>query len=556
MAGVFDTSNVAFDTQSSTPSTGGVQDTSGASTISNIGKALGVAAQGVEAVFSPESEDPSGFASQQLNIADAVATGSMTKSEGARRWRNNAKKYLADGGSFDVMSKTMTKLQGTVGLGKVVSEGTEEEQLRIDLENKAAQNGFINAGDSDEEKAKGLEAWQLRQKAESDLSFSQQSLTVGEATKVATAKTAVINLGQSQYYKLGKEFGSTLDQFQEGTITEAQALEALETQFGPTAAAVNQVGARAGSDVLRSISSPLGDLKKTYEDAITGKIKLDTLKRKVDHIRTGFEYSYMMDDTTARLSALTKILGPNTVMLPTLNEHTSKILESITNNTQAGLGEGEEFTPASVTAKNASQTEALRGRFKFIKDNVKNSNQADNPQDLVQAMNTQLESTLIGVSDYASSVKNPKEFNEVSAFLASPEVGTLVTTQGGVPAAVLADADSVMKDLYTNRVLPAIKKEYEQVNISGVTSSGTDAKSTDLFEPVFQGGGVVFKPKQGVRLGNAATSDLRALNAKAGAMLNRLVRMGAHLEGHTNYKKTFDEKFIAIFGVEQDDKAE
>lgn len=556
MAGVFDTGNVAFDTQSSTPSTGGVQDTSGATTISNIGKALGVAAQGVEAVFSPKQEDPSGFASQQMNIADAVATGSMTKAEGARRWRNNAKKYLADGGSFDVMSKTMTKLQSTVGLGKVVAEGTQEEQLRIDIENKAAQNGFINVGDSDEEKAKGVEAWQLRQRAESDLSFSQQSLTVGEATKVATAKTAVINLGQSQYYKLGKEFGSTLDQFQEGSISQTQALEAIEAQFSPTAAAVNQVGARAGSDVLRSVASPLDDLKQTYIDAITGKIKMETMKRRIDHIKTGFEYSYMMDDTTAKLSALTKILGPNTVMLPSLNKHTSNVLRSITNNTQQGLSEGEEFTPAPVTAKNASQTEELRGRFKFIKDNVKNSSQADNPQDLLQAMNIQLESTLIGVSDYASSVKNPKEFNEVSAFLASPEVGTLVTSQGGMPAAVLADADSVMKDLYTNRVLPAIKKEYEQANLLGSTSKGTGQDATSLFEPVYQGGGVVFKPKQGVRLGNAATSDLRALNAKAGAMLNRLVRMGAHLEGHTNYKKTFDENFKAIFGVEQDDKAE
>ena len=82
-----------------------------------------------------------------------------------------------------------------------------------------------------------------------------------------------------------------------------------------------------------------------------------------------------------------------------------------------------------------------------------------------------------------------------------------------------------------------------------VTNNETVTEATSVIKPTFTGAGVTFIAQPGSS--NAIRIKAKDLNQKVAPVLNRLIRMSAHLAGGTNYKSVYDQNYSAIFGEEQ-----
>jgi hypothetical protein len=70
----------------------------------------------------------------------------------------------------------------------------------------------------------------------------------------------------------------------------------------------------------------------------------------------------------------------------------------------------------------------------------------------------------------------------------------------------------------------------------------------ERIKPVFTGSGITFMPRDG----SDAKTKMKAqeLNKKVAPVVNRFIRMGAHLQGNQNYKQVYESQYAAIFGSE------
>ncbi|MNS33467.1 hypothetical protein D3C86_1339880 [compost metagenome] len=77
------------------------------------------------------------------------------------------------------------------------------------------------------------------------------------------------------------------------------------------------------------------------------------------------------------------------------------------------------------------------------------------------------------------------------------------------------------------------------------------APATAVIKPYFSGGGVLFRADP--TASTAVKNKVNDLNKSVAPIVNKLIRMDAHLGGDTNYKSSYDRNFKTIFGFDQKD---
>src|SRR5690554_2285713 len=100
------------------------------------------------------------YSQEALRLADAVDTGQMSSNVARSCMRRLYSQYIADNPGlqkeiYDVHSNILS----TSGLGQVIDEGTEQEQLEAAYRKKVADAGFITAGMHEEEHAAAVEQY-------------------------------------------------------------------------------------------------------------------------------------------------------------------------------------------------------------------------------------------------------------------------------------------------------------------------------------------------------------------------------------------------------------
>jgi hypothetical protein len=107
-----------------------------------------------------------------------------------------------------------------------------------------------------------------------------------------------------------------------------------------------------------------------------------------------------------------------------------------------------------------------------------------------------------------------------------------------------------------------VKKEYDDAikltrqpvqnpKTGMIDSQETVTEASANIKPVFTGAGITFMAVDGSD--NATKSKAKDLNAKVAPVMNRLIRMGAHLDGNQNYREVYNNQYAAVFGVDQAD---
>lgn len=516
------------------------------------------------------------FQNEQLALADAVDQGTISSQEARMRMRAN---YQRASSSMPSLSGDFLKVQQNIvttsGLGKVVAEGTAEEQAKQKIRDDAYQNGFIPESAVGTEREDQFVQNYLSFKRDGEL-LARSTAEIQNATaqlsqqgQITSNKTALLNLEIKQkqvqatraldsmsgtyFNKMSTNFNDLRSKLDAGQITPEEAILSANSEFAVVQSVVNQIGSGAGSELISGTVAPIQSLKDTFVQYANGTINKTVYENSVDAALAKTKLNILSDPKSKQLVATSQLFGN---ALPIIDQMSSDVLK-ILNQGQNG--------PVQTTSNDKSQQKDIGVALDTIKSNIKamSSGQVVGDKELQsKEVDTQVGNILSGINAYSSATKNPSEYNQVVSFLASPEFGKYMVESGGLQSDVASNARDILRQQYEQEVLPLVKREYmDAQSMTGIRSVGSGMTATvenvftpnnQLIEPKFSGSGITFVAKEGAKRGGAAegfdvNASVRRLNKEVAPVVNRLIRMSSHLSGDTNYRKMWEDNYMQLF---------
>jgi hypothetical protein len=535
----------------------------------------------------------SGFAQKQLAIADAVETNQIPSSEGRMRMRANYTEAISNNpGLTNVLAKTQKELVTTAGLGSVVAEGTDQEKMAFALQKEAMSAGWVKPDASPEQAAAGAAAYTQFKRHQADIDaqqnqvslesaqiglqrgkiglatdriqqvtagYTQQSakLNLAENVRKERSQMAVGGMADSYFFKFNQDLDQIQQQKEANQITPQEAVQLADKSWSVIQQAINLTGRDAGSDYVGNISGPLRGLYETRMKFLNGEMDKQAFENENTVLLAKSKKNLMGDPQVARVMTLSNMLGPQTLsLLPEVNKVVVGILERNANSASK---------PADVLPDTQEDKQAVGTYFGVVKSNLDTvmSKTGEDKTRSLEEVNNNITNILKSIDVHSLTVNNPAEYNQVTDLLASPSYGKFVSQGGGFHAEAAQNAQTILQSQYFDKVVPVLKQEFEKANVDtsgiarglgGIEGSAmmpaTPVNATQQIKPIFSGGGVVFRadPNASTEIKNKA----KDLNNGAAKVVNKLLRMDAHLSGNTDYKASFDRNFEFIFGVQQD----
>jgi hypothetical protein len=166
---------------------------------------------------------------------------------------------------------------------------------------------------------------------------------------------------------------------------------------------------------------------------------------------------------------------------------------------------------------------------------------------------------------YSASVDSPQQLNELVTMIADPRFGTWVKANKGIPASISSQVKDTLKAYYSEPVMKDVVQNWEMdvagdQNLFGFNPipsfKGDPANAVrplpEILEPFMTESGLSFRAKQGAPQ-NLVAPALKQVNKTVLPKINRLIKAMAHVEGHTDYNKVFEESYAKILGVAPDE---
>lgn len=544
------------------------------------------------------------FSQKQLKLADAVEQGAMSSQEARMRMRKNYTDEISNNPSLTkILAQTQGDIINTAGLGKVVAEGTEQEKINLAIQKEAAMAGWIKPTASYEEQQEGIAAYSQFKRHEADVNAQQnalqlqsaqvglqrqkiglatdrvQQVTAGytqqsarinliEAKQQQQSRQAVGGLADSYNYKFNKDLQEIEGKKDRGEITPQEAIKLVDQQFATISQLVSSVGRDAGGDYVRNVTAPM---QMRYENSlkfINGEIDKQVLGNQNERTIALQTQNLLGDPKVAQVVATSRLFGnANLALIPGVNQAVMGILDKNTN---------PATKPADVLPDTPDEKADVGNYLGLVKSSITGFNAGDygidkNKEATGEQLNANVSNILRGVDVHSVAVNNPAEYNQVVDFLASPEFGKFTSQGGGIYQDAAQSASTVLQTQYVDQLLPLLKKEWETTYIpqrssstyaaapAGSTGSAqpTSATSTSsVIKPFFTGGGVVFRAEGPEANSTQTRNKVKDLNTKVGSVLNKLLRMDAHLSGNTDYKAAYEKYAPSIFGEEPVPKAD
>lgn len=538
------------------------------------------------------------FSQKQLNLADAVEQGAMSSQEARMRMRKNYTDEIANNPSLTkLLAQTQADIINTAGLGKIVAEGTEQEKINIALQKEASMAGWIKPTASPDEQQAGIAAYSQFKRHEADINAQQnalqlasakvgyerakvglatdrvQQVTAGysqqtakinliEAKQQQQARVAVGGLADSYNFKFNQDLAEIERRKDAGEITPQEAIKLADQQYATITQLVSSVGRDAGGDYVNNITAPMQMRYNNSLKFLNGEIDKQILSNENERTIALQTKNALGDPKVARVVSTVRLLGnANLALIPGLNDAAMSILDKNTN---------PATKPADILPDTQEEKADVGNYLGVVKSSISGYNGgnygADGNKDATQEqLNANVSNILRGIDVHSVAVDNPAEYNQVTDFLASSEFGKFTSSGGGVYQDAAQNASTILQTQYVDQVLPLLKTEWETTAIpkrnsnvyqaapAGATdsTSPTSADATSsVIKPVFTGGGVVFRAEGPNANSTITRNKVKDLNAKVGTVLNKLIRMDAHLSGNTDYKAAYERYAPSIFGEE------
>lgn len=530
------------------------------------------------------------YSQEALRLADAVDTGQMSSNVARSRMRRLYSQYIADNpGLQKEIYDVHNNIISTSGLGQVIDEGTEEEQLQAAYRKKVADAGFITAGMNEEEQAAAVEQYRSFELSKYMLEIQTKQMEFANSELENISKRIGIERGQIglQNDRIGLQrsrIGLQNDQIetqtkllnlqrQQASYVADMMIGQMSQTFTPTfqrnvnevitglgesptpeqrmlaqekinnlwtetyGAVIQQMGPGASTENVNLTLAPIKFWMEKAMEVVNGDRELSSLQTQNDLLTQRQALSMMGDPEVKAAAALTSIMGENIALSTVFTEAGVRAFKrSLEGNPPAITSpEYREFSALSVATLEAAA-----------------NGQLESPQSVEEAK-TNLNNLLAGIG----SVYNPsaQDLDVAAEQLSSLQFGAYVNKFGfeGFDREALQGALSTFDEYYVQQVVPLIREEWNSAELSN-PAMGMPGQAPRVSKPAnknirvdFSGAGVRFVPTDSSD--GLVANHARKMNQEVAPVINKLVRLGAHLQGNTDYRNFFEQNFREIFDM-------
>jgi len=484
------------------------------------------------------------FINRQTALSDAEKQG-VDPARVAAQARANYSKYVSNNPNLiKELSDANKDLFENTNLGEFKeAEQSRQDEIRQLRKDYITSGGFIPEGASPQLEQSLLIGFQtnrqktamfeqqLKMNAELRAQEGSDRNRIDWETKQASVKV-LTEIGASQL--------PTSQQFILGAVEKAKkgdvqgATNDLTIHFsnieGALAAASNTNPELAGH--WRTLFE---GLKQTGLKAIDGKTEADALKQQLETVLTKGKLIALQDKGMLASTVASQLLGGN---LPEIYWNSNLAAK----NALINLGATEQQAPNEPNV--IGDKEAEKVTFSMVEHNMRQleSGKADNPEATIKQMSNVANKLLHQVEQSASSGIKPEQLSSTAEFIASPTYARMVEKKMVDPQAAKG-AHQVMQLLYEKNISKAITDKLETPTVAQV--DGKTAPMSNYIDFTWNGAGIVINAKSlpetektlepfQINLG------LRSLKPSE-KYINQLIRIGTHMEGHTNYAKYWEE---------------
>lgn len=595
--GLFDTSGDGIAQYNTQPQQATAPAPSTATTVASSGilQGLGNLAEGLVSGMkagakaqaqAKEDTALSTYARKVTSLNAAVEQGTMSQAAAQRQQRALYNSLVANNPAVtDKLTSFNTTLMSSKGLGDTLADGTPvDQQIEADTKSATAA-GFINPGMTQEQQQAGLNAYRQQQHAINQMEFqskqlglisqklsiqaSQESIAASRVSRANSAadlqikknklrtQQAVGDVAAAYFDKAQIQMEQIKNDVASGKLTQEAGMESLmklKTDFN---AITMKVRGSAGGDYVDSLAKPINDAIDVQANILSGKLSQELGQTQLDKLTIQSQLPIMSDPKMAQVMSVSKLMGAgfNTQLLAEVGPTVIGFL----NNTLKGLPAGNV---TSADPEDAAQTKTFMG---LVRDATKNLGAQNplitDPGDTFKEVRDHANQVLHGIADFSSSQKQPAQLNNAVDFLSSPEFLALQKMGAKFDAEAVEGATNAVTTNYNDKLIPAVRDEWRQAQttvgapqsvkqIGRVTIPVENKKpTTDALQYLWTGTSIQFKPAPGYETNPAVLAKARELQKSLAPLINKSVRMSAHLSGSDNYTKYFQQNEAAFFGA-------
>lgn len=506
-----------------------------------------------------ETQVVSGYTNNQAALNEAMASGEITAAEGAARSKALFTKYAASySGQIKALNQARTALSGGSELGLA------EEAVKTDMEIRksakiAAQSDGIEfySGMSKQAEDALLKAHasgvRMQKQMEQRFKINAENRAQGSYdTDLRNAEDKDRSLNELQDLA-GKHLEATraiaVDlkaQVASGKKTVEQAQLDLAGNFARINAGLT-VAAGRNPEMASSYTKLFGDIQKASESMLDPKADAARLQGQIDTlVKVQGLGALQRDPTLQRAVASAELFRASPMALQASLGMNSAVTSSVTRLLNPN---------APVQYPVVGNPEVEAGAMDIVRKSLGDGNRDPSNVKLKEEHTAAITNIQTQVGDMIGR-GDAKSLQTAAKFFASPEYGQW-RKLNPVDSQTENNASRAFQQVYEGTMVKGIRQEIENalsqpaalpaVGAMGKSLGGqsvtVQAINPETLDVKFGGGGVVFDmkktPTDPVEARNAkATID--SLN-KAQKAANELIRLGAHLEGSTDYAKHWEQ---------------
>jgi len=494
--------------------------------------------------------------------SDALTTGSWNASQTATASRANFAKFL---GAYPELQDELGKARNLVYTGTEIGQAQQQVDTSIKMRNDqiaaARSAGFVIPDfASTETQDYMIDAHQTRIVMERDLSdqMKRNQEARAAAGEIRAQQSHQIQLsdyatkqqaGNGIITLFSKNIDATnslaKDVFSNPNIPFEQKQNILDTQIRTLKSGLASISvfnpelATPFNRILDDISQTTAKLADPKNQSAT---QLQLLKDEYETQMTKAKLLVISDPTSRNAVAVSSLFGNN------LQISLSLAGNGVLTGTLAKLGLGPDSgaTPKVVGTSDEKQVlSGLKGALNLLQKGGAKGDKEQNTKEAVNAVNEVLRQN----STMDKSIP-PQALKELSSFYSSTEFGKISPT---LDTESQQNVANVMAVSYVPSVVQAVENRLNSTISTtqpvgfaaakggmSAPASATPHKVLDDVNIIFNARGVDFVAKPNATDTYWANSTRQSLKEAADG-LNTLIRMGAHLEGTTNYAKYWED---------------
>lgn len=551
---VFDTSNISQQGGTAvSPTQDAVADNSGL--IRGVGQLANGALDFMAKSDQIEAADRAqtaigGLSNEFKNINDMVAGGRITAN--AARAKKNQLSLAAINAGADTKA-----VKGLLGIGFGQEENFVSEQVKQedDAISAAQKDGYIYPYMSREQQVEAAQSYSDSRQQLHKLSvlqakqtFSSGAITLEEKQQRQASQKALGEFAVAVNENKKNQLNQIVTDYTSGAQTPqdlSNSLQSLKIARAEIESQIGQIGVASDPARIKAVTVGIMAQFDVAEKLLKGEISktaADTFSANAISFQKGLA---LQEFSIQKLAALEQLF-------PTIALSAQRNIKAINFFAQNGVGYNTRPVDVLVSPDEESAQPGLKQETKEYLEAVNDmgskaaSATGQKPQEVQQAKEgvaKQLNGILNSMGNNTTSI--PQASMDVVTFLAdnryyeaSKSVGSLIDPQHKAAA---MEALEVNGDL----VIRTITRQFEEQMVGGkplinVAQPSIKASSSGVR--------VVLTPRQGVSLSLTQKNQLRDTERKFSKVIGQYVAAGAHLAGHQNYEKTFNEQYSKLFG--------